>query len=447
MTEKYWEEEIETMSRADLEKLQLERLKNTVEHAMNSPFYKKLYAEKGLSADSIKTLDDLKKFPFTTKDDLRSNYPYGFAAVPLEKIVRLHSSSGTTGNPTVVLHTKNDLDAWANQVARCMYMVGVRNTDVFQNTSGYGMFTGGLGYQYGAERLGCLTVPAAAGNSKRQIKFIRDFGTTVLHTIPSYATRLAEVFAEEGLDPKKDTNLRIMCVGAEPHSEEQRKRIEELLGLKAYNCFGMSEMNGPGVAFECPEQNGLHIWEDMVIVEIINPETLEPVKDGEVGEICYHNPYFRGYLNLPEKNASVFRNGYVRSGDMAKILPDGNLLILGRSDDMMIIRGVNVFPSQIETVLLSCEYQPNYLIEVDRVNYADTIDIYVEMLRDNMTDLELVLTMLSEASTKEISKSIKPEGFEQNKTVAKMGGSVAKNARKEIESKTGKSVISTKLIK
>ncbi|MBO7635862.1 MAG: phenylacetate--CoA ligase, partial [Paludibacteraceae bacterium] len=214
MTEKYWEEEIETMSRPDLEKLQLERLKNTVKQAMNSPFYKKLFAEKGLSPDSINSLDDIKKFPFTTKEDLRSNYPFGFAAVPMEKVVRLHSSSGTTGNPTVVLHSQKDLDTWANQVARCMYMVGVRNTDVFQNTSGYGMFTGGLGYQYGAERLGCLTVPAAAGNSKRQIKFIRDFGTTVLHTIPSYATRLAEVIQEEGLDPRKDTKLRIMCVGA-----------------------------------------------------------------------------------------------------------------------------------------------------------------------------------------------------------------------------------------
>ena len=219
----YWQKEIETMDRKDLVKFQLERLKQTIELAGNSPFYHKIFKEKG------------------------NNYPFGLAAIPLQKCVRIHSSSGTTGNPTVVLHSAKDLDQWANQVARCMYMVGLRDTDVFQNTSGYGMFTGGLGFQYGAEKLGALTVPAAAGNTKRQIKFITDFGTTCLHIIPSYATRLAEVMYEEGIDPRKDTKLHTVCIGAEPHSEEQRKRIEQLLGVKAYNCFGMSEMNGPGV--------------------------------------------------------------------------------------------------------------------------------------------------------------------------------------------------------
>lgn len=271
----YWQEELETMKRPDLEKLQVERLKKTVELAMNSPFYGNIFKERKITPESIKSLEDLQRFPFTVKDDLRSHYPFGLSSVPLEKVVRLHSSSGTTGNPTVILHTQKDLDEWANQVARCMYMVGVRNTDVFQNTSGYGMFTGGLGFQYGAERLGALTVPAAAGNSRRQIKFIMDFGTTAVHAIPSYATRLAEVFMEMGIDPRKDTKLKTMFIGAEPHSEEQRKRIEQLFGVKAYNSFGMSEMNGPGVAFECKEQNGLHIWEDYVIVEIVNPVTLE----------------------------------------------------------------------------------------------------------------------------------------------------------------------------
>lgn len=403
MTEKYWEEEIETMGRSELEKLQLERLKQTVAQASNSPYYKKLFAEKGLSVDSIQSLDDLKKFPFTTKDDLRNNYPFGLMAVPQDEVVRLHSSSGTTGNPTVVLHTQKDLDNWANQVARCMYMVGVRKSDVFQNTSGYGMFTGGLGYQYGAEKLGCLTVPAAAGNTKRQIKFIRDFGTTVLHTIPSYATRLAEGITEEGLNPRKDTKLRIMCVGAEPHSEEQRKRIEELLGLKAYNCFGMSEMNGPGVAFECQEQDGLHIWEDMVIVEIINPETLEPVADGEVGEMVL--------TTLTREAMPLIR---YRTRDLTNFLPGDCpcgrthrriARLKGRSDDMIIVKGVNIFPIQIEKILMNfSELGMNYLITISTVGNNDEMMVEVE-LGDFHTDDYPKL----QALTKEITRQLKDE--------------------------------------
>lgn len=403
MTEKYWEEEIETMGRSELEKLQLERLKQTVAQASNSPYYKKLFADKGLSVDSIQSLDDLKKFPFTTKDDLRNNYPFGLMAVPQDEVVRLHSSSGTTGNPTVVLHTQKDLDNWANQVARCMYMVGVRKSDVFQNTSGYGMFTGGLGYQYGAEKLGCLTVPAAAGNTKRQIKFIRDFGTTVLHTIPSYATRLAEVITEEGLNPRKDTKLRIMCVGAEPHSEEQRKRIEELLGLKAYNCFGMSEMNGPGVAFECQEQDGLHIWEDMVIVEIINPETLEPVAEGEVGEMVL--------TTLTREAMPLIR---YRTRDLTNFLPGDCpcgrthrriARLKGRSDDMIIVKGVNIFPIQIEKILMNfSELGMNYLITISTVGNNDEMMVEVE-LGDFHTDDYPKL----QALTKEITRQLKDE--------------------------------------
>ena len=403
MTEKYWEEEIETMGRSELEKLQLERLKQTVAQASNSPYYKRLFAEKGLSVDSIQSLDDLKKFPFTTKDDLRNNYPFGLMAVPQDEVVRLHSSSGTTGNPTVVLHTQKDLDNWANQVARCMYMVGVRKSDVFQNTSGYGMFTGGLGYQYGAEKLGCLTVPAAAGNTKRQIKFIRDFGTTVLHTIPSYATRLAEGITEEGLNPRKDTKLRIMCVGAEPHSEEQRKRIEELLGLKAYNCFGMSEMNGPGVAFECQEQDGLHIWEDMVIVEIINPETLEPVADGEVGEMVL--------TTLTREAMPLIR---YRTRDLTNFLPGDCpcgrthrriARLKGRSDDMIIVKGVNIFPIQIEKILMNfSELGMNYLITISTVGNNDEMMVEVE-LGDFHTDDYPKL----QALTKEITRQLKDE--------------------------------------
>ena len=285
MNTQYWEEEIETMSREKLQELQLQRLKKTINIAANAPYYKEVFSKHNITADNIQSLDDIRKIPFTTKADMRANYPFGLVAGDMQNDgVRIHSSSGTTGNPTVIVHSQHDLDSWANLVARCLYTVGIRKTDVFQNSSGYGMFTGGLGFQYGAERLGCLTVPAAAGNSKRQIKFINDFKTTALHAIPSYAIRLAEVFQEEGLDPK-GTTLKTLVIGAEPHTDEQRRKIERMLGVKAYNSFGMTEMNGPGVAFECQEQNGMHFWEDCYLVEIIDPETCEPVPEGEIGEL------------------------------------------------------------------------------------------------------------------------------------------------------------------
>ena len=229
----YLHPQYETLSHEELKALQLERLKATVKHCMNSEFYRKRFAEAGLTPDDIQSLDDLRKIPFTTKQDLRDTYPFGMASVPLRQCVRLHSSSGTTGNPTVILHTQRDLDEWANAVARCLWMVGLRPDDVFQNSSGYGMFTGGLGFQYGAERLGALTVPAAAGNSLRQIKFIKDFGTTAIHAVPSYVTRLYEVMQQEGVDPRRDTKLKVLAIGAEPHSEEQRQRIEQVMSVKA----------------------------------------------------------------------------------------------------------------------------------------------------------------------------------------------------------------------
>lgn len=399
----YWQEKLETISHDELEKLQVERLRKTIEQASNSVFYKSVFDNYKLSSESIQSLEDLQKFPFTTKDDLRASYPYDMAAIPLQKCVRMHSSSGTTGNPTVVLHSQQDLDNWANQVARCMYMVGLRDTDVFQNTSGYGMFTGGLGFQYGAERLGALTVPAAAGNSKRQIKFITDFGTTCLHIIPSYATRLAEVFLEMGLDPQNDTKLHTICIGAEPHSEEQRTRIEKLLGVKAYNCFGMSEMNGPGVAFECKEQNGLHIWEDYVIVEIIDPETLQPVADGETGELVL--------TTLQREAMPLIR---YRTRDLTRFIP-GNCpcgrthrridRFKGRSDDMIILKGVNIFPIQIETILMQFkELGGNYLITLESIGNSDEMLIEVE-LSDLYTDDYSVLQRL----TKEITRQLKDE--------------------------------------
>ena len=374
----YFNEAMETMTRAEIEALQLKRLQATVNHCMQSPFYKKRFEEIGLKPEDIKTLADIRKIPFTTKQDLRDTYPFGIASTPLRNCVRLHSSSGTTGNPTVILHTQQDLDEWANQVARNLWMVGLRPDDVFQNSSGYGMFTGGLGFQYGAERLGMLTVPAAAGNSLRQIKFITDFGTTALHAVPSYVTRLYEVMKDNGVDPRKDTKLKVLAIGAEPHSEEQRKRIEEMMGVKAYNSFGMSEMCGPGVGFECKEQNGLHFWEDYYIVEIVDPETLEPVPDGEIGELVL--------TTLCREAMPLLR---YRTRDLTRVLgrscPCGRNHVRidrmrGRSDDMIVLRGVNIFPIQIEKILMQFpELANNYLITLTTDEDNDNMTVEVEL--------------------------------------------------------------------
>ena len=398
----YLHPELETLSRSRLEKLQMERLQQTLARCMRIPFYKQRFAACGLWPEDIRTLDDVRKLPFTTKQDLRDNYPFGLSAVPLEEVVRLHSSSGTTGTPTVILHTQHDLDEWANAVARCLYMVGLRKGDIFQNSSGYGMFTGGLGFQYGAERLGMLTVPAAAGNTKRQIKFITDFGTTALHAIPSYAGRLYEVMEEMGIDPRRDTRLRTLIIGAEPHSDEQRRRIEQMLGVKAYNSFGMSEMCGPGVAFECPEQNGLHIWEDYYIVEIVDPQTLEPVPDGEVGELV-----------LTTINREAMPLLRYRTRDLTRILPGECPCgrhhkrldrMKGRSDDMMILKGVNIFPIQIENILMQFrELGTDYLITLTNLEANDEMTVEVEL--NEFTDDYGFLQRL----TKEITRQLKDE--------------------------------------
>lgn len=398
----YLHPEFETLTRSELEVLQTERLRATIKQCMNSPFYRKRFEESHIRPEEIRNLDDLQRIPFTTKQDLRDNYPFGLAAVPMEEVVRLHSSSGTTGTPTVILHTQRDLNEWANAVARCLYMVGLRPGDIFQNSSGYGMFTGGLGFQYGAERLGMLTVPAAAGNTKRQIKFITDFGTTALHAIPSYAGRLYEVMVEMGIDPRRDTNLHTLIIGAEPHSEEQRKRIENMLGVKAYNSFGMSEMCGPGVAFECKEQNGLHIWEDYYIVEIVDPDTLEPVPEGEVGELV-----------LTTINREAMPLLRYRTRDLTRILPGtcpcGRHHIRldrmkGRSDDMMILKGVNIFPIQIETILMQfAELGNNYLITLtnEEANDLMTVEVELKEFSDDYPHLQ--------ALTKEIVRQLKDE--------------------------------------
>lgn len=428
MTSEYWQEDIEIMPRETLRQLQAERLRKTIATAVHSDFYKKVFAEAGITPDLIKTVDDIRKLPFTVKQDMRDHYPFGLVAGDMKDAVRIHSSSGTTGTPTVIVHSQHDLDSWANLVARCLYMVGARNTDVFQNSSGYGMFTGGLGFQYGAERLGTTTVPAAAGNSKRQLKFIQDFHTTVLHAIPSYAIRLAEVFEEEGLDPVT-TSLRILAIGAEPHTDEQRKKIERLLGVKAYNSFGMTEMNGPGVGFECKEQNGMHIWEDCYIVEIIDPETGEPVPEGEVGELVL--------TTLDREMMPLIR---YRTRDLTRILPGtcpcGRTHVRidrlkGRTDDMFIIKGVNIFPMQIEKILMQHpEMGSNYLITLDTVDNQDVMSIEVELNElssDNVMELEKL--------RREIVRKLKDEILVTPKLILVKKGSLPQSEGKAVRVK------------
>lgn len=398
----YWQPELETMPRQQLEALQVEKLRRTIDICLQSPFYKRVLGERGITSDTIKTIDDVRRLPFTTKQNLRENYPFGLVGGNMKDAIRIHSSSGTTGNPTVVTYSRHDIESWANMIARSMYMVGCRDTDVFQNSSGYGMFTGGLGFQYGAEKLGATTVPAAAGNSKRQIMFIRDFGTTCLHAIPSYAIRLAEVFHEEGIDPRS-TKLHTLFIGAEPHTDEQRRRIERLLGVKAYNSFGMTEMNGPGVAFECQEQNGMHLWEDNYILEIIDPDTLEPVPDGEIGEMVL--------TTLDRTMMPILR---YRTHDLTRILPGDCPCgrthrridrIKGRTDDMFIIKGVNVFPMQVEKILVKYPgLGSNYLITLDSEGDNDVMTVDVELDGLN-TDVYPELQRM----TKDIQRALKDE--------------------------------------
>ncbi len=377
----YWEQDIETMPVAALQSLQAQRLQEVVRRAATSPYYHTFFKTHGVDVTSFKGRDDVKYLPFTTKQDLRDGYPYGFLSVGKDDLVRLHSSSGTTGQATVIFHTRNDIRDWANLMARCMYMTGARKSDVFQNMTGYGMFTGGLGFHYGAELLGVLTLPSGSGNSKRQIHFMQDFQTTLLHIIPSYALHLLSVFDEIGVDPVTDLHLRIAFLGAEPHTEHTRQRIEKALGVKAYNSYGLSEMYGPGVAFECPEQHGMHIWEDSFLVEVVNPHTLQPVRDGEEGELVL--------TTLTREAMPLIR---YRTRDLTSILTDpcpcGRThkriaRIKGRTDDMFIVKGVNVFPMQVEKVLMSIpEVGTNYQIELDTIEEIDVMTVKVEVHND-----------------------------------------------------------------
>ncbi|MBU2516218.1 MAG: phenylacetate--CoA ligase [Proteobacteria bacterium] len=372
----FWQKDLELMPPDQLRGLQAQRLRRTVEMAKKSPFYAKALA--GMDPDGITTPDDARHLPLTVKQDLRDYFPFGFLAVPRSQVVRLHASSGTTGTPTAIFHGKADLKAWADLVARGLYMVGVRPSDVFQNLAGYGLFSGGLGMHYGAERLGALVIPAGAGNSRRQISLMRQMGTTVMHMIPSYAHRLAAAFAEQGLDPRADTSLKIAIIGAEPHTEQARRRIEEMFGVKAYNNYGLSELNGPGVAFECAEQNGLHLWEDAFLVEVLDPATLEPVAPGQVGEVVL--------TTLNRRAMPLIR---YRTRDLAALLPGDCPCgrphrrlsrIVGRSDDMFIVKGVNVYPMQVEAVLMG--HKPvggNYLIVLESRESGDAMIVRAEL--------------------------------------------------------------------
>lgn len=405
MNTNYWEENLELMNREKLQQLQVDRLKKTITQAKQSAYYSKALDEAGVSAQSIQTIDDLQKIPFTTKQQMRDNFPYGFLSIEKQKVIRLHSSSGTTGNPTVVYHTKHDIESWANLLARSLYTAGVRDTDVFQNICGYGLFTGGLGFQYGIERLGCLSIPAGAGNSARQIKLMQDYETTVAHAIPSYLNRLYEVFVEQGLDPKTDTKLHTLVIGAEPHTEAQRKRIEKMFGVKAYNSFGLSEMNGPGVAFECTYQNGLHVWEDAYIVEIIDPKTLQAVPDGEYGELVM--------TTLDREAMPLLR---YRTRDITRILT-GNCecgrthrrldRITGRTDDMFIIKGCNVFPLQIESILMKVpEVTSDYRILLETINDVDEMIVEVEIQKNLTDDYLKTLEFITKKLTHEIRDEV-----------------------------------------
>ncbi len=368
---------IELVEKDRLKEIQLSRLRTTCERAIRSPFYSRIFKEHGVRPEDIKTLDDLRRIPFTTKQHLRDSYPDGLNAVPREQLIRLHVSSGTTGTPTVITHTRSDINWWASLVARCMHMTGMRPGDVFQNTTSYGLFTGGLGMHYGAERLGCLAIPVGAGNTQRQLKLMQDFKVSAVHIIPSYALYISTACEKMDIDPRS-LNLRIALVGAEPYSEETRRRLEELFGFKAFNSYGLSEMNGPGVAFECQQQSGMHLWEDAYLPEILDPITLEPVEPGQVGELVL--------TTLCREGMPILR---YRTRDLTRFIPGDCPCgrkhvrldrITGRSDDLIIIKGVNIYPMQIEQILMSLpEVGQNYLIILERDGYIDNIRVKVEI--------------------------------------------------------------------
>jgi len=398
----YFNEEFETLPRAALEALQLKRLQATVARVYaNVPFYKNSLDASGVRPEDIKTLADLQRLPFTTKQNMRDSYPYGLFAAPMDEIVRIHASSGTTGKPTVVGYTQKDIETWSELMARSFVAAGAHKGDIIHNAYGYGLFTGGLGAHYGAEKLGASVIPISGGNTKRQIMIMQDFGSSVLTCTPSYSLYLAEEAAAEGVDIKA-SKLRVGIFGAEPWSEAMRGEIEANLGLDAIDIYGLSEIMGPGVAIECiEEKHGLHIWEDHFIPEIINPETGHPVTEGEKGELVITTITKQGIPLIRYRTRDITSISYApctcgrTHGRIARMS--------GRSDDMLIIRGVNVFPSQIESILVRIEgVEPHYLLIVDRKDNLDTLEVQVEVDERIFSDEIKVLQVLSRKIEKEI---------------------------------------------
>jgi len=411
----FWQKEIETLTADDLNKLQLERLRQTVARAALSPFYGDRLRQAGVNPDSLQTVADIRRIPFTTKDELRTNSRQ-MLTVPLSDIIRLHASSGTTGQATVIYYTRTDIELWADLVARSLYMTGMRPEDVFQNMMGYGLFTGGLGFHYGAERLGALTIPAGAGNNKRQVQLLQQFETTAIHIIPSYALVLLNTFAALNVDPR-DLPLRLAYIGAEPYSEAIRRRIEEAYGLKAYNCYGLSEMNGPGVAFECLEQNGSHVWEDSFLLEVIDPETLEPAPPGVVGELVFTNLTRQGMplLRYRSRDLASYDDRPCPCGRNSRRLSR----IQGRTDDMIILKGVNIFPVQIDRVLMELpEVGSNYLVELRQEGATDQMIVKVEIkqeyFQEELTFLKGLQKRITDALKSELLLTPRVELVEHN---------------------------------
>jgi len=401
----YWNSQIEKMPRLELEVLQLEKLRTEIDYALRTPFYKERLSKTGIkNSGDIKTLSDLNRIPFTTKDDLRDGFPYGFLSIPKEEVIRLHSSSGTTGIPTVIYFNKEDIKQWASYMARCIYATGCTKNDVFQNMITYGLFTGGLGFHQGGEEVGMLTIPAGAGNTTRQFKMMQDYETTVLHATPSFLLHLETKMKEAGVT-RESLFIKRAFAGAEPHSEDTRKRIEKLLNVDVYNSYGLSEMNGPGVAFECQCKDGLHIWEDGYIAEIVNPDTLEPVKDGEIGELvltilCREATPILRYRT---RDLTSFYTEPCACGRTHRKLHR----ITGRSDDMLIINGVNVFPSQIEEVIMSMkEVGNNYLIVVEKDGALDRLTVKTEVNAETFMDDSRHLNALKEKIIETLQSSI-----------------------------------------
>lgn len=373
----FWEKNIETIGRKELKEIQLEGLNFSIERARKSEFYR----ERLKNIKKIKNFEDVEKIPFTTKEDLLKYSPFSFIATDLKNIVRVHSSSGTTGRSKYIFHTKKDIENWSNLVARCLYMIGMRKNDVFQNMMSYGLFTGGLGLHYGAEKIGALVIPAGTGNTEKQIELMKQLKTTVIHITPSYLLYLAHYIEEMGLIPYKEFNLKIAIIGAEPHSENTRKKLENIFKIDIYNCYGLSEMNGPGVAFECPYKDGLHLWEDSYYMEIINSKTGQILDEGEEGELVL--------TTLKREGMPLIR---YRTGDLTKIIKEkckcGRthrriMRIKGRADDMFIVKGVNIFPSQIEAVIMEFpEVDKNYQIIIDRKEGLDILTVQVEIKKE-----------------------------------------------------------------